>query len=254
MLKDARIKRLQSYLRDNKYATVSDITALLGISKATAYRDLNELSKFSEFTVTRGGAYYNNSAAGTELPYAEKRKHNHSEKVRIARAACDFIRADATIILDTGTTTVEMVTFIKEMRRLHVVTNDVLIAAELADNQDIEITVTGGNIRKGYYTLRGYYADHFLTQIKVDTVFLSTDSVSASSGCMVTNMDELTVKQKMVQAAARVILLCDHAKVGKQSFSMVCDLAEVDILITGRELEPALAEQLKETGCEVVLA
>ena len=254
MLKDARIDRLRGYLRDNKYATISDITALLGISKATAYRDLSELSKFNEFTVTRGGAYLNSAAAGAELPYAEKRKHNHAEKVRIARAACDYIREDSTIILDTGTTTREMVTFIKEMRKLQVVTNDVLIAAELADNQEIEITVTGGNIRHGYYTLRGYYADYFLTQIKVDTAFLSADSVSPDSGCMVTNMDELTVKQNMMRAADRVILLCDHSKIGKKSFSMVCDISEIDLLITGREVDAALAESIREADCEVVLA
>lgn len=254
MLKDARIERLMAYLRDNKYATISDITALLGVSKATVYRDLGELGKRGEFTVTRGGAYYNSALSGTELPYAEKRKHNHSEKVRIARLACETIRENSTIIVDTGTTTREMVTFIKEMRHIHVVTNDVLIAAELADNLDIEITVTGGNIRRGYYTLRNYFADSFLNQIKVDTLFLSADSVSVDSGCMVTNMDELTVKQKMLRAADRVILLCDHSKIGKKSFSTVCDLADVDILISGREMDAARLEELNEAGCKVLLA
>ncbi|MDR0356266.1 MAG: DeoR/GlpR family DNA-binding transcription regulator [Deltaproteobacteria bacterium] len=254
MLKGARIQRLRGYLRDNKYATITDITALMGISRATAYRDLNELSKSSEFVVTRGGAFCNSFVAGAELPYAEKRQRNHAEKVRIAREACGFVRAGSTIILDTGTTTREMATFIKEMRDLHVVTNDVLIAAELADNQEIDITVTGGAIRKGYYTLRGHFADLFLTQVKVDVVFLSADSVSVEGGCMITNMDELSVKQKMIRAAERAVVLCDHSKIGRKSFSKVCDLPEIDVLITGRELIPALAEELRGVVSEMVLA
>lgn len=67
-------------------------------------------------------------------------------------------------------------------------------------------------------------------------------------------MDELTVKRKMVQAADRVILLCDHSKIGQSSFSVVCDLAEIDVLISGRELAAPLVEELSATGCEVALA
>ena len=253
MLRDERLDKIQEYISKRKYASIVELAEKFDVSKATIRRDLELLSANEDIRLTRGGATCTGKDLQmNELPYNEKRLKSQGEKIRIAQKACTLIEEGETIIVDTGTTTREMVPFLARKKNIHVVTNDVMIAAELAVNRDIEITVIGGRMRKGFYTLRGYYAENFLQQLHVDTTFLSMDSIDVDAGCMIVNMDEVVMKQNMIRCANRTIALCDHKKFEFKSFLRVCTLEDIDCSITGRELPEDIYESFHSKGYQLI--
>ncbi len=252
MLRRERLERMDDHVRQHKYVSINELVALFNISRATARRDVALLLQYPGMKATRGGVVYED--IGLELPFNEKRCVNQEEKARIAQSAAKHILPGMTIAIDTGTTAYELVPYIKAMAPLHVVTHDILIATELATaNPLLDITVVGGRLRHGYYTLRGHWAESFWAQLRVDLAFLSLDTVDVHDGCMITNEDEVTIKRNIIQAANQTLVLCDHDKFGKKSFLKVCDIAAVDGFITGRELAPQIAEALTHSGTNLWL-
>lgn len=252
MIKDERLAKIVEYIEKNKYVNIHQLVAELSVSKATIRRDLEILAANGEIQLTHGGAKQIRETE-RELPYDEKRKTNSDEKSRIGKAACDLIQEGDTVIIDTGTTTREMVKYLLSRQHIHVITNDVLIATELAANTGIDITLTGGSIRKGYYTLCGYYAENFIKQLHADILFLSLDSIDSVFGGAILNIDEVATKQRMINAAKRIVTLCDHTKYESRALLKVCELSEIDINITGHELAKEIYLDLIEKGCHLQL-
>lgn len=247
MIKDERLAKMLEYIEKNKYVNIHQLVAEFSVSKATIRRDLEILAANGEIQLTHGGAK-NKKDAERELPYDEKRKINSDEKSRIGKAACDLIQEGHTVIIDTGTTTREMIKYLLSRQHIHVITNDVLIAAELAANTEIDITLTGGSIRKGYYTLCGYYAENFIKQLHADILFLSLDSIDSEFGGAILNIDEVATKQRMITAAGRIVSLCDHTKYESKALLKVCELSEIDLCITGHELPQEIYLNFIEKG------
>lgn len=252
MIRDERLEKIISYVNLKKYVSIHELREVFCISKATIRRDLDLLSQSGQIMLSRGGARCVHDLLG-ELPYDEKRKEMREEKIRICAAACGHIREGNTVFIDTGTTTRELVPFILPMKHIHVVTNDIMIATELAANCDIDITVTGGNLRTGYYTLKGYAAEHFLCQLHVDLAFLSLDAVDGRRGAMITNMEEINTKQSIIQCSDYVIALCDHEKFQKSALCKVCNLDSIDLYITGKELPHEIRGALEAKGVQIKL-
>lgn len=253
MIKDERLAKMVEYIEKNTYVNIHQLVAEFSVSKATIRRDLETLAANGEIQLTHGGAKHIRETE-RELPYDEKRKTNSDEKSRIGKAACDLIQEGDTVIIDTGTTTREMVKYLLSRQHIHVITNDVLIAAELAANTGIDITLTGGSIRKGYFTLCGYYAENFIKQLHADILFLSLDSIDSVFGGAILNMDEVATKQRMIKAAARIVSLCDHTKYESKALLKVCELSEIDLYITGHELSEETYLNFVEKGHSLQLA
>jgi DeoR/GlpR family transcriptional regulator of sugar metabolism len=252
MIKDERLSKIIDYIQKNQYVNIHQLVSEFSVSKATIRRDLETLAENGAIQLTHGGAKYKKEAE-TELPYDEKRKTNSDEKSRIGKAACDLIHEGDTVIIDTGTTTREMVKYLLSRQNIHVITNDVIIAAELAVNTSIELTLTGGNVRKGYYTLCGYYAENFIKQLHADILFLSLDSIDSEFGCAILNMDEVATKQRMIKAAERTVSVCDHTKYESKALLKVCELSEIDLFVTGRELSEDTCHHFFENGYQLQL-
>ena len=252
MIKDERLTRLVEYIEKNQYVDIHQLVAEFSVSKATVRRDLEVLADSGVVQLTHGGAKYIRETE-SELPYDEKRKANSDEKSRIGKAACDLIKEGDTVIIDTGTTTREMVKYLLSRQHIHVITNDVIIAAELAANTAIDLTLTGGNVRKGYYTLCGYYAENFIKQLHADILFLSLDSIDSEFGGAILNMDEVSTKQRMMKAAEQIVSLCDHTKYESKALLKVCELSEIDLFITGKELPEGIYHSFKDKGSNLQL-
>jgi len=252
MIKDERLTRIVEYIEKNQYVDIHQLVAEFSVSKATVRRDLEILAADGVVQLTHGGAKYIREAE-SELPYDEKRKSNSDEKSRIGKAACDLIKEGDTVIIDTGTTTREMVKYLLSRQHIHVITNDVIIAAELAANTAIDLTLTGGNVRRGYYTLCGYYAENFIKQLHADILFLSLDSIDSEFGGAILNMDEVSTKQRMMKAAERIVSLCDHTKYESKALLKVCELSEIDLFITGKELPEDTYHNFRDKGSNLQL-
>lgn len=226
------------------------LSQALGVSPATVRRDLTELEKQGLLRRTHGGAL---PLSGTsfEPSFGQKSGEQVEEKRRIGAAAASLTRDGETVILDAGTTTMEIARALSGRRDLTAVTNSVSIAAELATMEGVHVILTGGDLRKNTMALVGPAAEAFLRTITADRVFLGINGIDPERGLTTPNLLEAATKQAMVRAASEVVVVADHTKLGRVAFAHVAGLDQVDRLVCDEPAgeraaeKRALAAQLK---------
>lgn len=251
MIRDERIDRMAAYINNQQYVTVEELVEKFNVSKATVRRDLKNLDQQGLICLSHGGARKKDGAVEQELMYSEKLNRNREEKARICQFAASKIKEGQTIFLDTGVTAREMIPYLCEMHNIYVVTNDVWIAAHIAANTDIKVSVPGGNIRRGFYTIKGSETEQFMDNLYVDIAFISIDAVDSEFGCSITNNDEVLIKQKMISHSQETVIIADHSKFETVASWRVCPLDDIDLFITGKELPDSIADYYKKLDFKV---
>ncbi|OTA41509.1 MAG: hypothetical protein A6D92_06075 [Symbiobacterium thermophilum] len=172
----------------------------------------------------------------------------------IARVAAGMVHDGASIILDAGTTTLEIARLLKDRRNLTVVTNAYPIAAELADAPGVEVIVTGGTVRGRTLALVGPLAEQALQQVNVDIAFLGTNGIDIERGLTTPTTAEASVKRRMIAAARKVVVVADSSKAWRVAFAAVAPISSIHMLISDRGLDPRLAQELLGRGVQVLTA
>lgn len=251
MLKDERIDRMAAYINSQQYVTVEELVEKFNVSKATVRRDLKILDQQGLICLSHGGARKKDVAVEQELLYSEKMNRNRFEKERICQYAANMIQEGQTIFLDTGVTTREMIPYLCEMHNIYVVTNDIWIAAHIVANTDIKVSIPGGNIRRGFYTIIGPEAEMFMDNLYVDIAFVSIDAVDSRFGCSISNNEEVSIKQKIISHSQKTVIIADHSKFETIASWRVCLMENIDIFVTGKELPDSIAEYYKKLDLKV---
>jgi DeoR family transcriptional regulator of aga operon len=248
MRRAERLDGILARLASDGSVSVRELTESLGASSATVRRDLKLLEQQKLLSRSHGGAVRNGLLY--ELPVRYRGGQHAEEKERIADAAAERIAGAETVGLTGGTTTTAVARRLRN-RSLTVVTNAVNIASELVISETIRLVVTGGVARPQSYELIGPLADATLDGLNVDVMFLGVDGFNASG---VTTHDEIEAQtdRKMVERAARVIVVCDSSKIGRSALSRICTLPDVDELITDVDAPAEGLEALQAAGVEVV--
>ncbi len=252
MLPAERMQRMRDYLMEHRIASVSELSEALDTSPATVRRSLAELESKHVIERTRGGAVLIGSGNTYEHPYSIKRRRNEPEKKRIAAYAASLVSRDSSIYLDASSTVREMTAQLKTMKHITVCTNDVLIAGDLSCAEDVTVLVTGGLLRQGFYSLSGYLADLAVNTMLVECAFMGIDAISPENGLMLTNMEELGIKQCVGRKAKMTVVLADHEKFDRSAFLHVWGFGDVTTVITGRELSDEQYRRFTELGLQIV--
>jgi DeoR family fructose operon transcriptional repressor len=230
---------------------------MLDVSENTVRRDLERLEKMGILKRTHGGAVLLEEARDIDdLDWLSRQNKMVKEKERIGLSAAELIQDGEAIILDAGTTTIQVAKKIQNKHNITVCTNAVNIAIELLFNKSITIILTGGILREISQSLVGSLAEDFLNgSIHVDKMFLSAGGISAERGVTNANIIEVPIKRAMINAAKEVILVVTHDKVGKISFTQVIPTEKIDIIITDKCDDNSVVEELqriKSKGVEII--
>ena len=245
MLKVERMDIIVDLVNKKGIVTIEDIMKELQISAATARRDITDLSYKGTIQKIRGGAASISKSYTLEPSLVAKKMLNYDEKQRIAQASRKYIQPGNKIILDSGTTVLELAKLLKNAENLTVVTNDFMIASELSNNPELELLLVGGHVRKGYNSTGGYFAERMLDEISVDKSFLSVDAIDPSQGIMSFTTHDINVKKQVVLNAKEVILLCDHSKFSSHALINLCKFDKIDRIIVGKELDSSIINRLE---------
>lgn len=232
-------------------ASIAGIAKEFGVSEMTVRRDLEILESEGLARRVRGGAISATSRS-YEPPILTRSSHEHEAKKRIGKAAANLLKDGETVIIDVGTTTLEMVKSIDARLQLTVVTSSLPIAGELAKKPQIRTIVTGGVVRKGELSLTGARAEDSFRDLNCDTVFLGVAGVTADKGLTEYNLDDTRVKMEAIKAASRCIVLADASKIGKVAFANVAPLSAIDILITNALPSDKTIKEIKKAGVEII--
>ncbi|WPD18259.1 DeoR/GlpR family DNA-binding transcription regulator [Thermaerobacter composti] len=252
MSRNEREQAILQHLGTSRYATVAELSAVLGVSEVTVRRYLDRLENEGLVTRTHGGALLTSSLM-EEPEIAAKEALQAEEKRRIAEAAASMIGDGDAIALNAGTTTAAIARLLRNRNGLTVVTNSMSVVNALATCPGIRLVVTGGQLRERSLALVGPLAVRSLEGVYVNKVFLGVNGLSLKYGLTTPNMDEATVNQAMLQSARMAIVVADHTKFGKVTFSRIATVQDIDVVITDDKAPAKDVERLRSMGKEVIV-
>ena len=230
-------------------AHVSALAESFGVSEMTVRRDLRVLALDGKLERVRGGAV----RAGVEEPFAQIEVERLDVKDRIGAAAAAMVSDGETVMIDIGTTTLQLARHLHG-KRVTVVTTNLAVLEELLPDPDIEIVLPGGVVRRNYRSLVGVVAEDSLRQLKADIAVLGTSAVDAELGVWDTTMVEVPIKRLMIAAADSVVLLADAEKLSMTGVVRVCGPESLDRIVTDKPLPQASHVALDAAGIEVTIA
>lgn len=246
-----RQAEILEYLRKNQKATVSELSELFNSSKSTIRRDLARLEEQYHIYKTYGGAVWTQSTQ-SELPHDDRLTRRLREKKRIASFAASLIEPNCSILLDSGTTVLQLVDNIRDRDNLTVVTNGLNIANKLSDSR-LNIYVLGGRLRPQSQDFYGPVLMAALPNFAVEIAFLSVDGFHPQRGLSASDHNTAEVVRGMMQVAKKRVVLADSSKGGRRAFAQICAIDEVDMIISDNGMDPKLAEELRQLGIEIHL-
>lgn len=231
-----RRKQILDLIKTKQKIDIEELTPMFNVSLMTIRRDLNQLEKEGLLIRTHGGAAAPYGLK-EETPYLQKESANKKEKRAIALRAAELVHDHSAIILDSGTTTFELAKVLKEKEGLTVVTNDILIAAELL-HSSVEVIVTGGELQRGVGAMFGAHTQLLLKELNVAQFFLGAHAIDPEAGVTAPTMEKATIKRLMIEASKETWLIADSSKFGQRSFAHVCNLDQVSGIITDTGVSP----------------
>ncbi|MRG61076.1 DeoR family transcriptional regulator [Agromyces sp. CFH 90414] len=256
-----RLSAVLDLLADGGQIEVDRIVEQLGVSPATARRDLDALAQQQLLTRTRGGAVAHSVAY--DLPIRYKHQQNPDAKAAIARAASAIVPRGAVIGLCGGTTATaiadELMSRADIMEPaadpgLTIVTNAINIAMQLAMRPQIKTVVTGGVVHARSYELVGSYTDGVLGNISLDIAFIGANGIDAAVGPTSHDEREAAVNALMAGRAAHAVLVVDASKLDKRAFAAIGGPRLFQTVITDSAVTTDQRARLVDAGYDVIVA
>ncbi len=250
MIRNPRHQEILSLLTMLRQVSVQELSQRLNVSEVTVRKDLTFLEEAGCLMRTRGGAQIAEDSRLLKTIDIRQREHL-DKKEQIASKAKELIHDGETIYLDSGSTCYLLARQLRDMS-LRVVTNSIDVMVELADAPAIQLFSLGGSYRKEAGSFIGPIAINTLQNFQIETCFIGATGFSAGGVFSSQNIIETQLKQRVLEASERRIIVADSSKFGKVAFSIFARAETVDILVTDSDFTHA--RELGSLGIEVVTA
>ncbi|WP_078897614.1 DeoR/GlpR family DNA-binding transcription regulator [Streptomyces rimosus] len=218
-------------VRANGAVSLRELARVVQTSEVTVRRDVRALEAEGLLDRRHGGAVLPGGFA-RESGFPQKSHLATAEKTAIADLAAGFVEEGEAIVVGAGTTTQELARRLARVPGLTVVTNSLLVAQALAHANRVEVVMTGGTLRGSNYALVGSGAEQSLQGLRVSRAFLSGSGLTAERGLSTSNMLSASVDRALVQAAAEVVVLADHTKLGTDTMFQTVPTDVITRLVT----------------------
>ncbi|MFF4649549.1 DeoR/GlpR family DNA-binding transcription regulator [Streptomyces sp. NPDC001380] len=221
-------------VRANGAVSLRELARVVQTSEVTVRRDVRALEAEGLLDRRHGGAVLPGGFS-REPGYPQKTHLAAAEKSAIADLAAGLVEEGDAVVVGAGTTTQELARRLARVPGLTVVTNSLLVAQALAHANRVEVVMTGGTLRGSNYALVGSGAEQSLQGLRVARAFVSGSGLTAERGLSTTNMLSASVDRALVQAAAEVVVLADHTKLGTDTMFQTVPTDAVTHLVTDEQ-------------------
>ncbi len=251
MLREERRALILKYITQKKVASSEELSEQFAVTSETIRQDLSYLSNKNLIIRTFGGAMMKED---NDSSLEQRTVINLEEKQKIANRALEYIEHGDLIVMDAGSTLVEVAKRIEDNTEVVIVTNSLEILNQLSQKNGITVIGTGGKLRSKSKSFQGRNAINAIGSYNLQKAFISAEAVGLDVGIMDTNEAEASVKRSMIEAAKSVTVLADHSKFKKMAHITVCPLDKIDRVITDEKTEQGIIEELQRHGIEVIVA
>lgn len=206
----------------------NELSERFRISDDTARRDLREMAAAGLIQRVHGGALPVSPAG---QPFVKRYRIASEEKVRLARGAIQLISPGQLIMMDGGTTNLELARQLPRDLSATIVTNSPRIATETSEHPLLQIILLGGVFDKRSQMTLGAHVLGEIERIRADLCFLGVHGIHAELGLTTTGFDEATIKKAMMVASAEVVALVTESKFGTAAAHKFADVSELDVVV-----------------------
>lgn len=243
-------------LNQNNRVMVNELCEKYGLSEVTIRKDLEILKNRSLLFRIRGGAIRIPSINidGKDVGIESKRLFHFKQKKAIGKLAASLIKENETIIIDSGTTTMEVAKNLHNFQNLTIVTNAIDIALEVSKYNRFSVIMLGGHLRESSLSTVGPLAESVLKVCYCDKLFLGVDSINIDEGISTPNIEEANINQTMITMAKETIAVLDSSKFNKRSFAFIAKVKDIDGIVTDEDIPRQILSDLREKKIEVHVA
>lgn len=247
---------IRNLIQQEKTVSVEKIAKLFNISPITVRRDLEKLQDRGLISKVHGGAIDRDSLT-QEPVFNERVKLFKEEKDRIAHEAAKRINDGDFIIIESGSTCLNLIKYLINKNNLKIATAGISIASELLNliriKKDFEVSVCGGILRAHSSTYVGPHAVSFFNSINVDKSFIGAVAISVAKGLSTATQFDAELSKAIINSGREVILLADSSKFETQSYINFMPLTQIDEIITDKALDIKIVEKIKKSGVKLTL-
>lgn len=236
MLAAERRQLILDRLQEDKKVVVSELSEQFAVSEETIRRDLDKFEKQGLVTKGYGGAVLREDEK-TDMPFNVRKQKNMQGKKKIGEILAGLINDGEHIMLDPSTTTISVTRALRDKKDLTIITNSIEVLVELGGDTGWNVISTGGNLLGNYLALLGSKAVENISSYHVDKAIVSCKGIHMAGGITDSNEMFSHVKKTMLKSASQRILAVDYTKFEIIAFSKICDLVDIDIVVT--DVKPA---------------
>lgn len=232
--------------------SINDLCATYGVSAVTIRNDIRELHSKGLLVQSRGGALKNDRLT-QEMSVREKSGEKLLIKQRLGKMVSELVSDGDSIVLDSGTTTLEVARSLTDHKGLVIMTNGLNTALELSKIDEIEVLTTGGALRRKSQSFYGRQAEQSLSNLRFNKAIMGVDGFDINSGITTYFEPEACLNRLMCEISSEVIVVTDSSKFYRQSLHLIYPLNKINTVVTDDGISKDHLKALTQQGIKVLL-
>lgn len=249
-----RRNQILQQVNDNGEVHINDLSKEFKVSEVTIRNDLEQLEQKRMLIRARGGAIKMQGNVSFDPRISDKNRLNYQQKAAIGKKAAELINEGDTMIVDSGTTTAEVVKNLLNFDQLTIITNALNIVNQLINLPKINVIIPGGYLRTNSMSLVGPLAEENFKKFYVDKAFIGVDGLDTRHGVYTPNFDEAHLNEIMIEISREVILVVDSSKFQRRSLAFICTINAIDTVVTDSGISKEDQKRLEDAGVKVIIA
>lgn len=249
---NSRRNEIVDFVNKNSTVTFQELKDRFpNVSDMTLRTDLKYLDQEKLLIRIHGGAKSLETISGNDDYLSRRFIQNTEEKKVIAKKAVELLEENRTVFIDSGSTTTYLSQLVPNQKNI-IYTSGLTCAIELAKLTAPKVCMTGGVINHNSLSVNGFHGIEYLKNVNFDIVFLGVTRYSPKTGFTCESSEDAELKRAVITKASTVIALMDSSKVNKNGTYTICDLKDIDFLISDSKLPEDFLEECENQGVKVL--
>lgn len=252
MLAEERQEQIFKLIREQKNIKTSELMEIFNVSNETIRRDLDYLEQQGCLKKVYGGAILTKKLSW-EPSYNERALINKEEKKAIGIECAKLINDNDIIFMDLGTTPLEVVKNLRDKLNLTIFTTSLYVAGFVTEQLDAKCIILGGEVRKKEKCLNGPLTELVLEHLHFDKAILLAGGIDDEIGLSDYDLNDVSVKKKVVNCVDEAIVVCDSSKFGVKALSQVVPLKSLSVIVTDNNIDKKWKEEIIKSGVNLII-
>lgn len=250
-MKENRLYKIEEYVRDHKSASLDELCAVFNVSKNTIRRDVSILVERTDIKKTYGGV----TAPYNRIPpaFTDRLSVNMEIKKRIGSEAAKLVNDGDIIYIDSGTTTCQMIDFLKDRKDVVILTHSLDVINRALAYPNLTLISLSGQLNHTTYSFTGQTTIDVLKNYNITKAFMAANGLTLKNGATQSTSIEFAIKKEVVSRSSEIYVMIESHKFGNSDLLTYCPVEQIKAVITEKKPEASVCEGLRKKGCKILI-